>query len=322
MYKVYNLNDMKYDTKRKVLDFCLRKSDKLIVTHMMKEAEFEGERLYDVCKENIKVQAEETWRELARYAFDNSHDFFLQYEISEESKWVEEKFAKLEGCILEDIEEVDGRKIRSLRRKLKDDYKAFAEDIILNDALGFEKFDWDIQLIDNNMNRILFLKHNSREVIDGIDFKGLELTEGEIDKFNENGFIIQDVVEYKHRFPLKREINDKVIEFVLNESDLVQQGEVCNLRDVRLYHDNREILASDFEFHFKVCLLEEEIEELIKMGLDTNQWKVLRSIDEYRGSEDYISNRWRGKLRFDKIELDTDSIKEAAEKMLGCFKIN
>jgi len=293
-YLFWDLSEVEYKGWKEVLSFCLRKSAMFKIEHVMKEKKgLQGVKLYSIDSSNTPKDKEKVWNYIFEYSLQNSFEFIFQYELNEKSQWIKNELKKIAGLSISDSIEVDSHHIIMCSGKMNEQTRDLVKKIVQEDFLSFDEYDWDLEMIDSKLDRRLFKKANIRSISNGKGYVATELIEDEIDQFNKQGYVINDIVEYKHRLTVNGKLDEEHIKLIEEEAYNVNNGEIPNLMGVKAYAGERKILFTDFKHRFTMCVNETEMNEINNNKIDTSKWKLISEKDEYIVPNDYLLVRNR-----------------------------
>ncbi|WBW96985.1 hypothetical protein [Oceanirhabdus sp. W0125-5] len=320
-YLFWNLSEVEYKGWKDILSFGLRKSNTFRVGHVMKEKKVsEGVKLYAIDSSNTPEDKEVVWNYIFKYALENSSEFVFQYELNEKSEWLKKDLMKIEGVSISNPIDRDKHKIVMCYGNINHQVENLIKKIVQKDLLSFDQFAWQVEVIDEKLDRDLFVKGNFRSCYNGRGYVASELTEEEIDKFNQLGYVINEIAEYKHRFTLSGKIDEEYIKMIEEEAEYVFDEQVADLMGIKTYLGERQILFTDLKHRFIICLSEDEMREIHNLNIDTSRWKLICEKDEYIAPNDHLSVLDRINLSFRNVNLESEKISEAVNKFFAKLK--
>ncbi len=322
-YLFWDLSEVEYKCWKEVLSFCLRKSDMYKIGHVMKEKNWiQGVKLYSIDSLNTPKDKDMVWNYIFEYSLKNSYEFIFQYELNEKSEWLKNELKKIDGLSISKPIDIDKRDIIMCYGKMSEEIRNLAKKIVEIGFLSFDEYDWDLELIDIKLDRRLFKKANIRRVCNGRGYVATELTEDEIDEFNKLGYVINEIVEYKHRVTVCEKLNEEYINIIEEEAEKVNNEEVADLMGIKTFDGERQILFTDLKHRFMMCINEVEMSEIQNNKMDTSKWNLISEKEEYTAPNDYLLVRDRINLSFNDMKLGTEGIKEAVNKFFSRLNEN
>ncbi|MCM1991559.1 hypothetical protein [Oceanirhabdus seepicola] len=293
-YLFWDLSEVEYKGWKEVLSFCLRKSNMFKIEHVMKQKKgFQGMKLYFIDSSNTPKDKETVWNYIFEYSLQNSIEFIFQYQLNEKSEWIKSELKKIDGLSISDPIDVDTHQIIMCSGKMNEQTRKLSKKIVQEGFISFDEYDWDLELIDSKLDRRLFKEANIRSICKGKGYVATELTEEEIDEFNKQGYVINEIVEYKHRLTVNGKLDEEHIKMIEEEADNINNGEVANLMGIKAYTGERKIFFTDLKHRFIMCINEDEMKEINNRKIDTSKWKLLSEKDEYIVPNDYLLVRNR-----------------------------